>query len=48
MPGKNYIESLNSDRCFSSKDKKSKNITLNFLKLFINTKKNKITFSTVL
>ena len=47
MP-ENYIGSLNSDRCFSSKDKKSKNITLNFLKLFINTKKIKLLFSTVL
>ncbi len=44
MPGKNYIKSLNSNRCYSSKDSKSKKETLSFLKLFIDTKKNKLDY----
>ena len=43
-PGKNYIQSLNSNRCYSSKDLKSKKETLSFLKLFIDTKKNKLDY----
>ena len=41
---KNYIQSLNSNRCYSSKDLKSKKETLSFLKLFIDTKKNKLDY----
>ncbi len=44
MPGENYLNSLNSNRCFSSKDDISKKMTLSFLKLFVDTKKNKITY----
>ena len=44
MPGKNYISSLNSNRCFASKDNKSKKETLSFLKLLVDTKKNQLTY----
>lgn len=43
-PGKNYISSLNSNRCFASKDKKSKNKTLSFLKQIVDTKKNQLIY----